>query len=357
MDEKQHSENINTEHSRISFSAERCVRSNRKFSQCRSCVDACPEEGALTIEQHAVTFNEAQCTACGLCTAACVEESFRDSMDIHVSELGGAKFVYFACSRSNWASHFSLHCVAALSLSQLSHLYLQGVRHYFILRGECDSCKYSANIDIFKRFTQLNAYLSDLNLPTIDYSLLDSDAFLALDKKVLNAQTETQTNRRNFFRQALQQAVISSEKGLGNKQEPFQLIHNLHKLAELKQGQYSALFSVTVDFSACTVCSDCTKVCPHGAVSFHHDADTLYFSVDPHFCTACHLCEDICQEGAISVDEKVFGKNRRLALLSVCCASCGVYFYVSEVSNKVQKLCTICRSRTSSQDQNLFQVY
>lgn len=356
MNEKQPSNTIKVEPAKISFATERCVRNNRKFSQCRSCADVCPE-GALTIRENAVSFDEEQCTACGLCTAACVEESFRSDIRIQVSELKGVKFVYFACTRSSWSSNESLHCVAALSLSQISHLYLQGVRTYFILSGDCGSCSYSANLDIFKRFTQLNLYLSSLSLPTIDYSLLNSKAFLALKKRVHKAQTKAKTNRRGFFRQAMRQVATTSERVLGDIQEPPQLHHNLHKLAELNPSRHLALFSVTVDFAACTVCSDCTKVCPHDALTFGHDANELYFSIDPYFCTACRACEDICQEGAISVDENLPGKKARLELHRVCCASCGVTFYDRKASSEIQKHCTICRSRKVSQDQSLFQVY
>jgi Pyruvate/2-oxoacid:ferredoxin oxidoreductase delta subunit len=64
---------------------------------------------------------------------------------------------------------------------------------------------------------------------------------------------------------------------------------------------------VTIDESWCTVCEQCTTVCPTGALDAQHSEVAIDITFDATLCVGCPMCLATCPElekGAITLDRR-----------------------------------------------------
>jgi hydrogenase-4 component H len=57
-----------------------------------------------------------------------------------------------------------------------------------------------------------------------------------------------------------------------------------------------------IDSAHCTLCGDCVKACPSGALALHPECGIV---LDREACVYCGDCEDICPVGAIRLPYKI----------------------------------------------------
>lgn len=89
---------------------------------------------------------------------------------------------------------------------------------------------------------------------------------------------------------------------------------------------------VTIDEHACTLCEQCTSVCPTGALKVHRPDEAIEITFDSAMCVGCSMCIATCPErakGAIGLDrrfdvaELMAGRHRVVGGSTAVCEACG----------------------------------
>ncbi len=104
---------------------------------------------------------------------------------------------------------------------------------------------------------------------------------------------------------------------------------------------------VEIDRASCTLCGQCAKVCPTGALMETYEDDRVTISFDPRLCVNCSQCTAMCPEyerGAIRVrggfDSAAISRGPRILseASASCCELCGEVFAPAPMMGRVAEL-------------------
>jgi Pyruvate/2-oxoacid:ferredoxin oxidoreductase delta subunit len=104
---------------------------------------------------------------------------------------------------------------------------------------------------------------------------------------------------------------------------------------------------VTLDESTCTVCEQCTSVCPPRALKSQRSGSTVEISFDPFACVGCAMCVATCPEierGAITLErrfdasELTLGSRVILSGSTSTCEVCGGPIAPSAMLDRIQSM-------------------
>jgi ferredoxin len=104
---------------------------------------------------------------------------------------------------------------------------------------------------------------------------------------------------------------------------------------------------VTIDESWCTVCEQCTTVCPTGALDAHHSEMAIDITFDATLCVGCSICLTTCPElekGAITLDRRFDSAELRRGRHTVrvgsttTCEVCGGAIAPSAMLNRIRSM-------------------
>jgi ferredoxin len=284
------------------FQRSRCLRMRRRDNSCARCLDVCPSQ-ALDFTSSEV-INEAACSSCYQCTAACPTDGLVvGDFDFHryLRELDVHEPLVIGCELSRAGIRSALPCLGMLSHIHLTVLLLLG-KKIEIDVSPCQQC--GAGL-VAPALTKRLEWLRT-GLPS-----------LPGDRITLQTKTEvlSQPSRRDFFAALkssfIQQAstlvpktgkapVTYSEKSLPRQRK---LLNDSLRAIGKEEGQAVAgAFYFHLDVTEdCDLCFTCVAACPTGALRKKKSEEGKGLLFQSSSCSGCNLCTEYCRRKAIRI--------------------------------------------------------
>lgn len=304
-----------------------CKRLRHRQSNCRICVDVCPE-GAITLDPGPAVSE--RCTRCGLCQTACPTEVFQREVHSDQHLLGRIAPMLRAERRAGASRALSVHCVeaepdrpesvAVPCLGSLTGNFLLGAvalraNPLILVRGDCASCRLRAGEDLFAMAT--SAFMALAPAARLDCS--------ALKVEQRQRSARASSARRKFL------ARVAGGGGQGVRDWPAPGIENRGPspdggargtgptpgralLLTLLRGasrapssslRYDARLpwgSVRIDQRECVTCGTCVNLCPTGAITRRIESERLAHHFSSALCVNCRLCQEACPQQVVSFE-------------------------------------------------------
>lgn len=300
-----------TAHEAPDFDPSRCVRGRYRPSNCRRCVEACPQSAIQC--DPLPRIDTARCRGCRLCEAACPTGALHGGCGRLGQWLGHLEerlHGIWGCSlHNNVAGHVQSSCVGFLSeelLLGLAALLPKGVTFNLNRCGHCPNGQ--AAIALQKRISRLE------QLPAFPYvgrlRLAWSEEQLGYRPQALSRRAFFQKFRfetTNTVRHTLNRVADRDKTQVyGVKRLPAGrdlLRQVLPLLDEPFRSVVAARFFPSLTFAeTCNGCRGCIGICPSGALLRRSDAPK---SAPPSFlpenCAGCGLCAEFCRRQAIEI--------------------------------------------------------
>ncbi|MCF6201420.1 MAG: 4Fe-4S binding protein [Hydrogenimonas sp.] len=339
----------------LRFEPAKCVRTVTKFSECTSCVEACPVDTLSIAENNLPAFVPSVCVECGGCMGVCPGEAFS------LEAFSATEFFFdFAASNESIIScRINVPCIMALGSEHLISLSL--VKEELIVdTGHCKECPYKEPLynliesSISEANFILEACGSPKRIETKELSLeadesgeraepADRRAFLkalslkgaAEVKREFESLVQSSDDEKRVHEVDLVSLAKVRKKDIPDrrkilftalKRTPKPPIY--HTVAE---DEISFLSQKYIEQESCTNCQMCYRICPTGALSSNANMSRIYF--DAMLCIKCRACHDTCEPDAIKLQpvfemREFFEPTQRLLASFTIrkCDECGLPF-------------------------------
>ena len=313
-----------------------CLVCNYEKSSCTACMDACPVD-AIDIEEFCIEIKDS-CRKCGLCSAVCPTEAFvspriqpKKLYDAIAGAAAAYETAYVTCTRALRRLPRENEVVVACIGDVTPEVWFSVLADYpnvsvYLPLDICENCKNTTGEEIlgnaiataeewagaglglevdakaltctkrreFERKEFMDNIMrttglavSKLNPATaavtsVAQRLKDhSQKISALEKTLKNACGTTTQKRRRILTQG-RQLMLST-------------LQSYPELAENIQVK-----TPECDFSKCTLCGECVKICPTHATDL---VGAGRFAVEPTYCIGCGLCAEACEDHALTMVE------------------------------------------------------
>ena len=313
-----------------------CLVCNYEKSSCTACMDACPVD-AIDIEEFCIEIKDS-CRKCGLCVAVCPTEAFvspriqpKKLYDAIAGAAAAYETAYVTCTRALRRLPRENEVVVACIGDVTPEVWFSVLADYpnvsvYLPLDICENCKNTTGEEIlgnaiataeewagaglglevdakaltctkrreFERKEFMDNIMrttglavSKLNPATaavtsVAQRLKDhSQKISALEKTLKNACGTTTQKRRRILTQG-RQLMLST-------------LQSYPELAENIQVK-----TPECDFSKCTLCGECVKICPTHATDL---VGAGRFAVEPTYCIGCGLCAEACEDHALTMVE------------------------------------------------------
>ncbi len=310
---------------KLNFDVYSCVRTYYRYSSCQRCIDVCPKEDVLYIENDRVKMNEENCIQCGACVGICPTEGF--------SLSGFSPYELYNKLKENnenlISCRLNVPCAAAFDSQYLIALAIANQSDIIVDIGHCDSCEIGQLKERIEEIAnEANYVLSQMG---VDYRVkLEPVAYEPPEEE------KKKQERRGFLKRFTKQAAglafwammpaipdVPSEE---DKQDPDRIDKNLveEKILPAKRtvllealrnsgldlkGKYLEVDKITftsekwIDNSKCTNCYICYHMCPTGALKEGNQKLSILF--EPALCVKCRICHEMCPENCLHLAEKL----------------------------------------------------
>ncbi len=344
---------------RLSFDIYSCLHTYYKPSSCDRCVQVCPVEDTVKLENERVELNLENCVSCGACVGVCPTESY---------SLSGfdPKEFFDRFVNGEWdvvSCKLNVPCLSAIDTQYLISMALKKEEDVILDIGHCSKCFIGKLIDrITDNVQEANYVLEQLDVP---YRIKLENLKIELEKK-------EEPSRRAFLKRftkeaaslafwAVAQAVpieeekeerdfknIVEEKVMPVKREV--LLETLKekdlniedKFLEIERISFTS--QKWVEWEKCTNCAVCYNICPTGALS--GGSDRLQILFRPSMCIKCRICHEVCPENCLHLSDRLEIKDflyetKVLAQhIMIPCAECMVPF---SYKNDGDYICPRCK--------------
>jgi ferredoxin len=304
--------------------ATRCVRYRFRYSECRTCEQACPHDAIRLSDEGAAIAGE-KCRGCGLCVSACRTETYTTASLAPlalIEQARGRGTLAIACTPSGAEADAQVPCLGALGPALLAYLVRHGTELSLIGSDHCAHCSHGA-----RGGEQLAANLDAVeSLRAGD--LLGTWAAITLPQRTRGGSTqgdERRAGRRQFFRRVASAGAARSAAQQTRAAIPLRAIRaarvvpsaqrDLLQLLGLAEAgaplpTHPALPVADLRLEAgCTGCEACARACPTGALQVREHGTAWALGYEAGLCVACAVCVETCQPRLLHLQEAVPARN------------------------------------------------
>jgi ferredoxin len=355
----------------LAFDAKRCIRLKDRFSQCDSCVRACPS-GAIRLES-VITLDEKACVDCGLCLRVCPvgaftgEDGVQDLLNC-MARIPQATAIELACPRhpgpekgthENAMIVRTNGCLAALGPSAYARWLINRTTDIVVRMDACGECPLG---QVQPEIARAIAVMEEA-FPNRIKAVVDEPAAGAPARPVFDIKAPP-VSRRDFLRLMTGESVRAAARAFASDPEGTLSTGPLPKerrrlLSTLKQlaPDAAARSQPVTGFAAvrlnanekCTACGVCARACPTHAMRYATTAaEEFRLTCLVSDCTDCGVCIDICEpdalarDGAPTIAEMLATELRVLKTGKLKhCTKCSAPFAAAIEGD----LCTVCDFR------------
>ena len=358
-----------------------CKRVRFRKSNCRTCLDVCPENA---ISLHPGPTINSGCSDCGLCQNACPTEVFQNelSTDRHLLNQarsflgkdqppGERKRLFIHCHLAESQNNGSLlvPCLGRITENIILGAAVSGFDEVKLTKGTCSGCRMKEGEELLTyAITTSRVFLERLGLGRFSISVEERekkkgkeevlsrrDIFSKTSKKVKDKATSFLYHKEKAIRENVQE-ILGNKRETGNGKRRSPRREFLRKLLKTKEesdvivAQNKQEFpwkKMEIDEKRCSACGTCQALCPTGAISKKWEQGRQLAWFNSSSCTNCLLCKEACPEQAIefegefSLADLLEDEEKIVARVDLTsCFLCGEEITVGE-----SKLCPTCRKR------------
>lgn len=370
-----------TEDRNITVHSGFCKRVRYRKSDCRICLEVCPENAISLSPGPAINGG---CSDCGLCLNACPTEAFRNdlSTDRHLlnqsrSSLekdrtpGGKRKLFIHCHLAERRNEDSLPvpCLGRITENVILGAAVSGFDGVELTKGACSGCRLKQGekllIDAITTSrgllenTGLGRFLIDVKerekKEGKEEVLSRRDVFSRTSRKVKEKAVSFLHRKESAVRENVQEMLGKGrEAGNGKRRSPKReflrdLLEPIGETVGIVEENKPKLFwkRMGIDESKCSTCGTCQILCPTGAVfgKRRDGCQTHYFN--SALCTNCFLCREACPgqaivfEGDVSLADLLRDEAEIVARVDLgSCMNCG-----EDITAGKGALCPTCRKR------------
>lgn len=311
-----------------------CLVCKSEKSSCKKCVDICPVD-AIEIEDGGIDIHD-NCRKCGLCVAACPTEAFvspriqpKKLYDAVARAAASHETAYVTCTRAlrriPRENEVVIACVGDVTAETWFSILVDfpNVSVYLPL-GICDKCKNPQGEEM----------LGDAIATAEEWAGVGMG--LEVEQKALTCKKRREFERKEFMDNIMRTTGLTVSKlnpataaiasvAQRLKEHSNQITQLERTLARatgtttqkrrriLTQGRQLMLSTLQsnpelaknvqietpeCDFAKCTMCGECTRVCPTFACDL---VGAGRFALEPAYCIGCGLCVEVCEEHALTM--------------------------------------------------------
>jgi ferredoxin len=370
-----------TEDRNIAVFSGYCKRVRFRKSNCRICLDVCPEN-AISLNPGP-TINSG-CSDCGLCQNACPTEVFRDelSTDRHVLNRarsllekdqppGEKRRLCIHCHFSEGQNNDSLlvPCLGRITESIILGAAVSGFDGVELTKGNCSECRLKQGEKSVTYAIMISqVLLESMGLGRFSIGVAEREKkkekeqvlsrreiFSKTSKKVKDKAASFLHHKEKAIRENVQEILRNKrEAGNGKRRSPRrEFLRTLLKPiegADIIVAQNKPEFpwkKIEIDEKRCSACGTCQALCPTGAIvkKWEHGSQLTFFTSSS--CTNCFLCKEACPEQAIafegdfSLADLLEDEEKIVARVDLTsCFLCGEVITAGK-----SNLCPTCRKR------------
>ena len=305
--------------SNLNFDIYACVRTYYRYSSCQKCIDVCPIEDTLYIENDKIQINEDKCISCGACVGVCPTEAFSLN-GFNPSDL----YKKMVEENQNLIScKLNVPCASSFDSQYLVALALEIKDDVIVDIGYCQSCEIGKLKERIEDIANESNYI--LEQLGVDYRVKLEDIKYEMPK-----ETEKKLQRRSFLKRFSKQAAglafwalmpdipveeketpeyknLVEEKVIPEKRKVFvKALKNSgidlsNKYLEVDKISFTS--EKWIDNKKCTNCYVCYHMCPTGALKEGNQKLSILF--EPSLCVKCRICHEMCPEDCLHLADKL----------------------------------------------------
>lgn len=310
-----------------------CKRLRFKKSNCRRCMEICPENAVMLNQGPTISSG---CTGCGFCQNVCPTEVFRHELhtDRYLLNKGKTflkqgqpqlsdkkKKLFVHCHRSGDQDKNSLllPCLGRITATIILGAAILGFDEIMLTRGTCSQCRFQKGKELLEgSITASRTLLESIGFGQFAISIIENkkkeEAILSRREIFFNISNKLKTKAVSFLshgERAIREKISDNPEYIDSKRlSPCrELFLKLHEQAGSKSAmvvKYDRDFpwgKLKIDDKNCTACGTCVAVCPTGAISKKSDNGQQILNFKSSLCNNCGLCNEACPKYAIDFEE------------------------------------------------------
>ncbi len=309
---------------KLNFDIYACVRTYYRYSSCQKCIDVCPKEEVLYIENDKIKINEENCIHCGACLGVCPTEAF-SLKGFSPKEL----FENMVENGENLIScKLNVPCASAVDSQYLVSLALKNETDIIVDIGYCETCEIGNLKDRIQQIAEESNYILEtlevpyrVKLEPVKYEKPEEEkkkeerrsflkrfakqtaglTFWAMMPVMPEISEEENQEEEEVYKNLVEEKVVPDKRVIFVKTLKESGIDLKDKYLEVDRISFTS--EKWIDNKKCTNCYICYHMCPTGALKEGDQKLSILF--EPALCVKCRICHEMCPEDCLHLAEKL----------------------------------------------------
>jgi Pyruvate/2-oxoacid:ferredoxin oxidoreductase delta subunit len=256
---------------------------------CRLCVESCPAE-ALTPVDGAISYSVDACVSCGICTTTCPTGATTNpaatpgqvaaqisAMVAIADEPIGVRFHCRDAQPKAFGNSWypiEVPCTGMLTVGWLLAPLLLGAAAVSVDPCTSSGCAIGNDDRLVERRSEAAAICDELGI----------------------GQDRVRLAKQGSLAQPVG-LIPTAAIGTMRDTDMFAALANMAAAGDISiDTSVGAVGVITIDEATCTVCEQCTTVCPPGALKVNRSDGAVEISFDASICVGCAMCVATCPE-------------------------------------------------------------